>query len=170
MGELADKVIKAGQIGLDTSPFIYYFEKNPAYLNICREIFDLFEAGKTSAITSVVTLLEVLVQPLAQQRHDLVHTYTESLTTLPHLFLCQIDKEIAVKAAELRAAYKLKTADAIQISAAILWDAQLFLTNDPIFRRVKEIEVVILDDILKNVEDNLEKKADSGSEEQNSAG
>jgi hypothetical protein len=95
MGEIAERVIKAGRIGLDTSLFIYYFEKNPVYLDVCREIFDVFEVGKTHAITSVVTLLEVLVQPLAQQRHDLVQTYTESLPTLPRLFLCQI-KEIEV--------------------------------------------------------------------------
>jgi predicted nucleic acid-binding protein len=69
-------------------------------------------------IAERVTLLEVLMQPLAQQRHDLVQTYTESLPTLLHLSLCQIDEEIAVKAAEIRAIHKLKTADAIQVAAA----------------------------------------------------
>lgn len=47
---MTDKVIEAGQVGLDTSPFIYYFEKNPKYLKICREAFEVFENGQAIAI------------------------------------------------------------------------------------------------------------------------
>lgn len=163
MGELTDKVIEAGQVGLDTSLFIYYFEKNPKYVNLCREVFEVFEIGKAGAITSMVTLLEVLVRPLAEKRQDLVSEYIDRLTTLPNLLLCQIDKEIAVKAAAIRAEHKIKTPDAIQIGAAIVNGARLFLANDAIFRRVKEIEVVILDDFVEKKSDDSANEATSGS-------
>jgi predicted nucleic acid-binding protein len=105
VGKLADKVIEAGRVGLDTSLFIYYFEENPKYLNRCREAFDVFEIGKARAITSMVTLLEVLVRPLAEKRQDLVDEYINRLTTLPNLLLSQLDEEIAVKAAAISQYY-----------------------------------------------------------------
>ncbi len=73
-----------------------------------------------------------------------VDEYLGRLTTLPNLLLCQLDEEIAVGAATIRADYNLKAPDAIQIAAAIVGDTKLFLANDTIFREVKEIEVVML--------------------------
>ncbi len=169
MGQLADKVIEAGRVGLDTSLFIYYFEENPKYLNLCREVFEVFEIGKASAITSMVTLLEVLVRPLAEGRQDLVDEYIDRLTTLPNLLLSQLDEEIAVKAATIRADYKLKTPDAIQIAAAIVGGAQLFLANDTIFRRVKEIEVIMLDDFVVKKSDDAANDATPSSSQPSSA-
>jgi len=44
----------------------------------------------------------------------------------------------------------MKAPDAIQLATAILYGANAFLTNDRIFERVKDINILILDKILKS--------------------
>lgn len=50
-----------------------------------------------------------------------------------------------MRAAEIRARYKLQTPDAIQAATAILARATAFITNDPIFERIPEFDTLILD-------------------------
>lgn len=47
------------------------------------------------------------------------------------------------RAAEIRTQYNLRPPDAIQISSAILEDAQAFITNDEKLKRVKEIKGLV---------------------------
>ena len=42
----------------------------------------------------------------------------------------------------------MKTPDAIQLATAIIATTDFFLTNDPALKKVKEVEVIILDDYL----------------------
>ncbi len=54
-------VLKGKTVGLDTTPLIYFIEENPTYLKTVRPFFEALSHGEFSAVTSVVTLLEVLV-------------------------------------------------------------------------------------------------------------
>ena len=45
---------------LDTNIFIYHFEANPAYVGFTEALFDRIESGRVKAITSALTLHEVL--------------------------------------------------------------------------------------------------------------
>lgn len=51
------------RVGLDTNLFIYFLEDHPRYGAWCASLFDLIDRGRTPAVTSTVTLLELLVQP-----------------------------------------------------------------------------------------------------------
>ncbi len=146
MGSLADKIRQVGRIGLDTSLFIFYLEDHPRYLSLCDEVFDLLEQGGAEAVTSTVSLLEVLVQPLASGKTDLVNEYRSFLTATPHLTLRVLDPALAERAAALRARYQvIRAADAIQLAAALEFGARVFLTNDDRLRRVTEVEVIVLE-------------------------
>jgi len=146
VGSLADKIRQVGRIGLDTSLFIFYLEDHPRYLSLCDEVFDLLEQGGAEAVTSTVSLLEVLVQPLASGKTDLVNEYRSFLTATPHLTLRVLDPALAERAAALRAHYQvIRTADAIQLAAALEFGARIFLTNDDRLRRVTEVEVIVLE-------------------------
>jgi len=68
--------------------------------------------------------------------------YDDKLTTL------MIERDVAIKAAELRAKYRIRTPDAIQIATSIIGNAGAFITNDIALKKVKEIVVLILDDFL----------------------
>ncbi len=145
MGSLADKIRQAGRVGLDTSLFIFYLEDHPRYLSLCDEVFDLLEQGGAEAVTSTVSLLEVLVQPLAMGKTDLINEYRSFLTETPHLTLRPLDSTLAERAAALRARHQVRTVDAVQLAAALEFGARLFLTNDDRLRKVTEIEVIVLE-------------------------
>jgi len=54
------------RIGLDTNLFIYFLEDHPRYGAWCASLFDRIERGHNAAVTSTVTLLELLVQALSR--------------------------------------------------------------------------------------------------------
>lgn len=145
MGSLSDKLRTAQTVGLDSAIFIYHFEEHPRYKELCAEAFDLMEAGAIQAVTSTVTLIEVLVQPLAKGEQDLYSRYEQYLRFGPSLTLRSLDPDLALRAAQLRARYQIRTPDAIQLAAALEFGAHLFLTNDDDLRKVTEIEVVVLE-------------------------
>ena len=137
------------QIGMDTSPFIYYFERHPTYFELVHAIIEHVEnRPNTHLMTSALTLLETIVFPLRNQRADLVEHYRNVLTETDYLDLIELEVPVIVTAAEIRAKYNLRTPDAIQIGTCIHRQADLFVTNDKTFRRVQEIEILLLDDFV----------------------
>lgn len=67
-------------VGLDTAPIIYLIEEHPKYLPLVRPVFEAVRRGEVRFVTSTVTLLEVLVQPLRQGRVELAEQYRTILT------------------------------------------------------------------------------------------
>jgi len=66
-------------IGLDTAPLIYFIERHPDYIQALRPFFVSLSEGKLHVVTSTVTLLEVLVQPLRRGDEALAHRYNDIL-------------------------------------------------------------------------------------------
>ena len=145
MGALGDKLRDAQTIGLDSAVFIYHFEAHPRYKTLCAEVFDCMESGTVQAVTSTVTLIEVLVQPLAKGEQELSVRYEQYLRLGSFLTLRTLDPTMAWHAAQLRARYQLSTPDAVQPATAIEFGVRLFLTNDDRIRKVTEIDIVVLE-------------------------
>jgi predicted nucleic acid-binding protein len=136
------------RIGLDTNVFIYFLEYHPRYGAWCASLFNRIEQGKNPAVTSSVTLLELLVQPYRDQKEELAQKIFALTSTYPKLEWVSVTMNIADRAAELRARYRLSTPDAIQLATAIGHKATRFYGNDRGLRRVKEIECVLVDDLI----------------------
>ncbi len=136
------------RLGVDTNVLIYLVQDHPRYGAWCSSFFQGIEQGRTSGVTSTVSLLEALVQPYRLQDDQLVLKFYALLTTYPHLIWIPVTLEVADRAAELRARYRLRTPDAIQIATAIDGGATCFIGNDKGLRRVKEIECLMLDDLV----------------------
>jgi len=144
---LADEV-RGQRICIDTAPIIYFIERHAKYRNILRPVFAEIASGNIEAITSTITLLEVLVHPLRTGDETLAEQYRDILLSSEGLTTFEIFHEVSEMASKLRAKYSIRTPDAIQIAVAILYHATNFLTNDPILRKVSEIKVLVLDDYL----------------------
>lgn len=154
MGKLAAILRAYRTVALDTAVFIYHFEKNEKYSAITEEIFSRLDKDKDfTAVTSVITVLEVCVKPIKESRQDLVAEYTEKLLYDDKLATWVVDGNIAQKAAEIRAKYGIKTPDAIQIATAIAAEADVFITNDTPLKKVEEIEVLVLEELAAPVEE-----------------
>lgn len=133
-------------LGLDTSPFIFFTERNARYNSRVRPIFELIAQGSISGWTSVITLSEVLVHPLIDGHARLADEYRRLLLRTANLTSVDVSRTIAEGAAEFRARYRLRTPDALQLVTAIQVGCDAFVTNDQTFKRVTEIRVLVLDD------------------------
>lgn len=134
-------------IGLDTSVFIYAVEGNPKYVELVDTIFSWIEAPKGSAVTSTITMLELLVQPYRLSDLDRVNQFYALLSSYPHLEWVEPTLEIADLAAQLRANHNLKTPDALQVATALARRATGFISNDAALQRVAALEVILLDEL-----------------------
>lgn len=142
---LVEKLLNK-KVCIDTAPFIYYMEKHPHFGAIVKPIFENIEKGKIEAITSNITLLEVLVQPFRTDNDKLARKYRDILLNAERLTTFEVTHEISENAAKLRAKYYIRTPDAIQISTAINKNADIFLTNDEALKRISDIKVICLSD------------------------
>lgn len=90
--------------------------------------------------------MEVLVKPLKTRDTAVIAAYEQSLAGTD-LQLLPITQSILRGAAQLRAATRLRTPDAIHAVTAQQMGCMLFVTNDTGFRGVPGLPVVILDDV-----------------------
>jgi predicted nucleic acid-binding protein len=147
MTKLDDALIGVTRLGFDTSPVIYFVEANPQYDALVTEIFQRVSNGAPLGVTSTITLSEVLVQPIIQGQTLLQREYRDLLLRSRNFSTSAISATIAELGAELRAHYRLRTPDALQIATAIEAGCEAFLSNDAGLRRVTELRVLILDDL-----------------------
>jgi predicted nucleic acid-binding protein len=145
--KLDDALAGVARLGLDTAPIIYYIEAHPHYEVLVERVFDLIASGSLIGVTSTITLTEVLVQPLLHGNSHLQQEYRDLLLHSDHFEIIPIDAIIADLASDLRARYRLRTPDALQIAAAILSGCQAFLTNDSSLGRVADLRVLVLDNL-----------------------
>jgi predicted nucleic acid-binding protein len=146
--EIASLLARHRLVALDTCVFIYLMERNPKYFEAADAVFEWMELPSSSAVTSTVVLTEILVQPYRAQNLPQAEGFYSLLTTLPNLEWVAPSLRIAGLAAALRASYRLKTPDALIAATAIFCNASAFITNDPIFKRVPSLDVLVLDDYL----------------------
>ena len=139
--------LKGALVGLDTAPLIYYIETHPTYLPMVDPFFDALGRGEFVAVTSVVTLLEVLVHPIRASDSALADEYRDLLFNSATVSTLDVTPPIAEEAARLRAVYNLRTPDAIQLATAITASATHFLTNDARLKVVSGIQVLVLDEL-----------------------
>jgi predicted nucleic acid-binding protein len=136
------------RIGIDTSIFIYELELNPRYVDLARPVFAWIKEPGHSAVTSTITMTELLVHPYRDADEDRVNLFYGLLTRYPNLEWIAPDLEVADMAARFRARHRLPTPDALEAATAAHSRATGFVTNDPIFQRVEAFETLVFDDLL----------------------
>jgi len=94
-----------------------------------------------------LALLETLVAPFKNNDASLAAAY-ERLLTKTEVRTLPITAQTLREAARLRAQFNLKTPDAIHAASALNHGCDLFVTNDPIFRRVANLKVEILNELI----------------------
>jgi predicted nucleic acid-binding protein len=133
---------------LDTSVFIYQLEANARYLTLTDVIFSWLERPDSKAVTSTITMTELLVAPYRDSDEQRVDEIYGLLSTFPNLSWIGPDLEIADVAARLRAVHRLKTPEALQAATATDAGATALITNDAVFERVPSFETLVLDRLL----------------------
>ncbi|MDD4018385.1 MAG: PIN domain-containing protein [Kiritimatiellae bacterium] len=131
----------------DTMVLIYLLEDHPTYAPVCESLFGLAEAGSLSGVITPITLAEVIVKPLKAGQPELADRYQNAIRNLPNITLGELSWKTGIMAGALRAKYGLALPDLFQAACAIERGGVL-ITNDKALKRVEEIRVVLLNDLL----------------------
>ncbi len=62
-------------VALDTSPIISFIAQETPYAELLQPLFVAIAQGKIRAVTSIVTLVEVLVRPVREKKSALATQY-----------------------------------------------------------------------------------------------
>jgi predicted nucleic acid-binding protein len=135
-------------VAFDTSVFIYHVQLNPRYLPATDRIFAWLERPSSSAVTSCITMTELLAGPIRAGDENRVGEFFALLTRYPHLEWVPASLQIAALAARYSSEHRLRTPDALQAATAVYSSTTGLIANDAAFRRLGEFQVLLLDDVL----------------------
>lgn len=137
---------QANKIGLDVNIILYYLHQDKSFGD---QSLKLLTATKTKTkIISALVYAEAFVYVFENNDESLVKKQLKALESIPKLQIIASTKQICLTAAQLRAAYKLKTPDAIHIATAIDFGCDVFITNDDRLKKVAEIKILTLRDLF----------------------
>lgn len=136
------------RIYLDTNIWIYALEGFPAFIQELTALFQSIDQGNLEAITSELTLAEVLVKPIQNGNVTQQDTYKQAITSHSHLQVIPVQRDLLIDAAQLRVTAKLKLPDAIHAATALRSQCSTFLTNDVKFQSVPGLQTVVLSQVI----------------------
>ncbi len=140
--------IQGNQVYLDTNIWIYALEGYPAFIQELTMLFQAIDQGILTAVTSELSLAEVLVKPLQTQNSGLESTYKHAISSAPHLLVIPVQRDILIQAAVVRATTSLKLPDAIHAATAFSAQCSTFLTNDQHFQVLTSMSVTFLSEVI----------------------
>jgi predicted nucleic acid-binding protein len=136
-------------VGLDTSIFIYHLEAHARCEPLAWEVLDAVQAGRLQAVTSTVTVMELAVHPWRVGRPAVARAYEALLAHLPNLAVADVTRDVARRAAKLRARHGIRPAGALHVATALVNGATGFVTNDGRLARLSpELDVIVLDEYV----------------------
>jgi len=139
-------VAKIKKIFLDTAPIIYFLDKNSVFKTNADKIFEDILITGYKLFTSSVTCTEYLVHPYRTDDEESIKIFWNFVYEF-NLNIRRIDIAVAVEAAKIRAEYRhIKTADALQLAAAICGGCDLFLTNDKQIKQFDKIKCMTVEE------------------------
>jgi len=135
------------RVGLDTSVFINHFEGGE-YSELTTVILERVQDGHLTGCVSTLSLAEVLVKPLERGLDGLADLYRVVFHEMPNLEMVPVDKEVASRAASLRASHGFGMGDSIVLACALQAGTSAFITDKNIKAEVKGLKVLALEDYL----------------------
>ncbi|MGH8126655.1 MAG: type II toxin-antitoxin system VapC family toxin [Rhodanobacteraceae bacterium] len=125
---------------VDSAPIIYVLEGHSRLAARFAPLFERHARGGIALAVTTVTLAEVMTGPLAAGEEALARRYRATLETWR---MVDFDSDIAEHAARLRATYRLKLPDAIQLASALSINADALVTHDRDFEQVRGLRILM---------------------------
>ncbi len=138
----------SGSVYLDENGFIYSIERIDPYRILLDTLWQTVSNRQITVVTSELTLLEVLVKPLKVGDATTATLFRTVLLHTPEVRMLPITQPVLEEAAKLRATPGLRTPDAIHMATTLLHSCALMVTNDNVFRRMPEVPVTVLNELL----------------------
>jgi len=139
----------SGYVYVDANAVIYSVEKIDPYWTLLQSLWYAAQRGQFIVISSELIMLETLVKPLKEVDTALETCFREFLTASKEVQLIPITLPILEHAASLRARMGLKAPDAIHAATALTKRKEVvFVTNDPSFKRIPDLSVIVLQEMI----------------------
>ena len=143
----AVSIPSGSRVYLDANIFIYAAENPTAFPQLIT-LLKRLDAGDLSAVTSALTLAEVLVIPIRRGDKALEFSYRRRIASGNSLTVLDITRDILIKAAEIRAKSSgIKLPDAVHAATCLNVGCSSFLSNDIRIRGISELPVVLLNEL-----------------------
>lgn len=139
------KINRFKTIALDSNIFIYYFNQHPEFGQIAKYIIDSLTANQIKAVTSEVTVIELLSHPILSEidAADMDRQFSD----IPNLKILSIDHNLALEAARIKRNYSFRLPDSIQLATALYSKAKAFIANDERLKKFKELKIILLKEL-----------------------
>lgn len=124
---------------VDTAPWIYLLQDHAEFAPRFEGLFAAAEEGRLQLALSTITLAEILAGPFKAGQVALAKRYEKALSSYQ---VMPLTAPVASLAAQLRAQYKLKLPDAVQLATAIDLGAAALVTHDRDFAAVRGLPVL----------------------------
>lgn len=124
---------------VDSAPLIYFLEDDARFARRFAGLFESAASGRLSIAVTTVSIAEVLVGPYANERDALAERIEAALAQYR---VVPLTISLAARAARLRARYRLRLPDAIQLASALEIGAWGLVTHDRDFRSVQDVRIL----------------------------
>ena len=140
MEELDVASLAEGSVVLvDTAPIVYVLESRAKLASRFAPLFAAHAQDRLALAVSTVTIAEVLAGPFSAGEEALARRYRGVLESWR---VVDLTSELAEQAARLRAKYRLKLPDAVQLASALAIDADALVTHDRDFGKVRGVRIM----------------------------
>lgn len=134
----------ASLLFFDTAPFIYYFEDNVQFAERVGRLLDRVYAADAQITTSLITYIEITTAAEKAGDRKTLARYRDYFTNSEAMSLQPFNLAIAEETVRFRAAYDLRTPDAIQLATASYCGADYVITNDRDWAKVDEFDIILI--------------------------
>jgi predicted nucleic acid-binding protein len=146
MGSLSE--LAGRRVYFDANVFIHALNGFPSYALTLRELFQAVESGGVSAVTSELTLAELLIIPFRHGNIEEERRCRMILRPRSHLQLIPVNTDVLEATARMRAALPaMHTPDAIHGATARLAGCDVFLTNDRHLKTISGLQITLLSEL-----------------------
>lgn len=142
------KALRGDRIYLDTNTWIYALEGFSEFRSDLTLLFEQMQAGTFTGITSELTLAELLVKPCQDKDQAQQARYKKAISNRKNFFIVPVLRDLLIDAAAVRARTQLKLPDAIHAATALQANCTTFLTNDRQLKKLTDIPVVLLSEVI----------------------
>lgn len=143
--QLQEILTEAKRVHIDASVLGLHLMGHPRYTPLTRMLFRLMSENHVRALTSAMSLYQLLVEAYRRGEPDIARKVEQYLTTIPGLDVIPVSATIARQASEVRAQLGGTTERAIQIATALGGNVEVYLTQHSSFRRVAGMRVESMD-------------------------
>ena len=138
---------------LDSGVLVRLLQMHPDYYPVISAVLDSVYEKNATILVSQITLFELSRKAYAAGEGVLARQYREFFEHSRNVKPCDINSEIAVKAAEImnqsaKNGNALSTEEALRLATAFVCGADCFLTDQSKFHDLTDVPVVTLDEII----------------------